>query len=65
MWLAGRREGGHSYHVGELHEHIPTFVRVRDRYVREPYPLWSAVVVALAHPEALVQIEVSAVVGGE
>ena len=53
-----------SYHVGELHEHIPTFVRVRDRHVREPYPVWTAaVVVALPHPDALVQIEVSAVVG--
>ncbi len=53
-----------SYHVGELHEHIPTFVRVRDRFVTAPYPVWTAAVVTqLPDPRALLQLDVTAVLG--
>lgn len=51
-----------SHHVGDLHSHIPAFVRVRDRFVVEPYPIsTAAVVVALPHPDALIQLDVTAV----
>ena len=52
-----------SYHVGALHELIPVFVAVRDRYIVEPYPVWTAAVVSqLPDPDALVQLEVTAVI---
>ncbi|MDP8942877.1 MAG: RidA family protein [Actinomycetota bacterium] len=53
-----------SFHVGGLQEHIPTFVRVRDRYISEPYPVWTAAVVTeLPDPTAIVEIEVTALIG--
>lgn len=53
---------GVSYHVGHLPDHIAPFVEVRDRYVSAPYPVWTAASVAgLPDPEALVQIELTAV----
>ena len=49
-----------TYHV-DLHEHLGTFFAVRDRYVREPYPAWTAIgVSALARRKALVEIRVIA-----
>jgi enamine deaminase RidA (YjgF/YER057c/UK114 family) len=49
-----------SFHVG-VQKHLDTFMRVRDRYVREPYPAWTAIGIAeLAVPGGLVEIKVIA-----
>ena len=43
-------------------EHLPTVLNVRRRYFQEPYPASTAVVVVgLAHPDWLVEIEATAV----
>ena len=43
-------------------EHLSTVLDVRRRYFREPYPASTAViVVGLAHPDWLVEIEATAV----
>ena len=43
-------------------DHLPTVLAVRRRYFREPYPASTAVVVVgLAHPDWLVEIEATAV----
>lgn len=34
-----------SYHVG-LRDHLDQFRAIRDRFVREPYPAWTAIEVA-------------------
>lgn len=34
-----------SYHVG-IQDHIDVFRQVRDEYIREPYPAWTAIEVA-------------------
>jgi len=34
-----------TYHVG-LREHLDTFVKVKDEFVTEPYPAWTAIGVA-------------------
>ena len=49
-----------SYHVG-LQEHIGTFMKVKDEFVQEPYPAWTAIgITELAVPGALVEIRVVA-----
>ncbi len=49
-----------SYHVG-LQEHMRAFMKVRDRYVSETYPAWTAIgVTELAAPGALVEVKVVA-----
>jgi enamine deaminase RidA (YjgF/YER057c/UK114 family) len=49
-----------TFHVG-LREHLGTFMKVKDRYLAEPYPAWTAIgVVELAVPGALVEIRVTA-----
>ena len=49
-----------TYHVG-LNEHIATFMKVKDRFVAEPYPAWTAIGVSeLAVPGGLVEIRVIA-----
>jgi enamine deaminase RidA (YjgF/YER057c/UK114 family) len=49
-----------TFHVG-LREHLGTFMKVKDRFVSEPYPAWTAIgVVELAVPGALVEIRVTA-----
>jgi len=49
-----------TFHVG-LNEHLKTFMVVKDRYVKEPYPAWTAIgVTELAFPNALVEIRVNA-----
>ncbi len=43
-------------------EHLPTVMEVRRRYFKEPYPATTAVVVVgLANPEWMVEIEATAV----
>lgn len=54
-----------SFHVG-LQDQLEAFGRVRDRYLRAPYPAQTAVGVAeLGAPGALVEINVKARVPGE
>jgi enamine deaminase RidA (YjgF/YER057c/UK114 family) len=49
-----------TFHVG-LREHLGAFLAVKDRYLAEPYPAWTAIgVVELAVPGALVEIRVTA-----
>lgn len=49
-----------TFHVG-LREHLGTFMKVKDRFLAEPYPAWTAIgVVELAVPGALVEIRVTA-----
>ncbi|HXK25036.1 MAG TPA: RidA family protein [Myxococcota bacterium] len=49
-----------TFHVG-LMQHIGTFMQVKDRYLPEPYPAWTAIgVVELAVPGGLVEIRATA-----
>ncbi len=49
-----------SYHVG-LRGHIDVFRSVRDEFVREPYPAWTAIeVVGLISEDAIVELRVIA-----
>jgi len=45
-----------SYHVG-LQDHIEVFKTLRDQYVLEPYPAWTAIEVSgFVTPGAIVEI---------
>jgi len=46
-----------TFHVGVL-EHIATFMHVKDGFVKEPYPAWTAVGVTELAFGALVEIKV-------
>ncbi len=48
-----------SFHVG-FNEHIGIFMQVRDGFLKEPYPAWTAVGVAELAFGALVEIKVRA-----
>ncbi len=49
-----------TFHVG-LRQHLGAFMRVKDRYLAEPYPAWTAIGVSeLAVPDALVEIRATA-----
>ena len=49
-----------SYHVG-LQDHIGTFMKVKDEFLTEPYPAWTAIgITELAIPGARVEIRVQA-----
>ena len=49
-----------TYHVG-LADHIERFRRVKDDFVGEPYPAWTAIgISALVVPGALVEIRATA-----
>jgi len=49
-----------TFHVG-LQAHLRTFAKVKDRYLPEPYPAWTAIGVSeLAVPGGLVEIQVVA-----
>lgn len=49
-----------TYHV-DLHAHLATFFKVKDDYIAEPYPAWTAIgVSALARRHALVEVKVIA-----
>lgn len=49
-----------TFHVGMM-QHLPTFMRVKDRYLPEPYPAWTAIgVVELAVPGGLVEVRATA-----
>jgi len=49
-----------TFHVG-LHDHLATFMAVRDRFVSEPWPAWTAIGCSeLAVPGGLVEVRVQA-----
>jgi enamine deaminase RidA (YjgF/YER057c/UK114 family) len=49
-----------TYHAGGM-QHLGTFMQVKDRYLSEPYPAWTAIgVVELAVPGGLVEIRMTA-----
>ncbi len=49
-----------SYHVG-LQEHIGSFMKIKDEFLKEPYPAWTAIgITELARPGARVEIRVRA-----
>ncbi len=49
-----------TFHVG-LHEHIATFMGVRDKFVSEPWPAWTAIGCSeLAVPGGLAEVRVQA-----
>jgi len=49
-----------TFHIG-LGSHIQQFIGVKDRFVKEPYPAWTAVgTTELAIPDAVVEIKVIA-----
>ncbi len=49
-----------TFHVG-LREHLATFMKVRDEFIQEPWPAWTAIGVSeLAVPGARVEIRVMA-----
>lgn len=46
-----------TFHVG-LQKNLETFMKVKDRYLREPYPAWTAIgITELAIPGGLVEIK--------
>lgn len=45
-----------SYHVN-IRDHLPSFMRIKDRYFVRDYPAWTAVgVEALAQPKLLIEV---------
>ena len=49
-----------TFHVG-LQQHLGKFMRVKDKYLREPYPAWTAIgITELAVPGGLVEIRATA-----
>ena len=49
-----------TFHVG-LQGHLETFLEVKDRYMNEPYPAWTAIGISeLAIPGGIVEIRVTA-----
>ena len=49
-----------TYHVG-LRKHLETFIKVKDEFIFEPYPAWTAIGVSeLITPGTLLEIRVIA-----
>lgn len=49
-----------SYHVN-MHDHLGAFMKVRDEFISEPWPAWTAIgCTDLAAPNARVEIKVVA-----
>ena len=49
-----------TYHV-DMHDHLGAFMKVRDEFISEPWPAWTAIgCVGLAIPGARVEIKVTA-----
>ncbi|MGE0485511.1 MAG: RidA family protein [Gammaproteobacteria bacterium] len=49
-----------TFHVG-LQAHLGAFMQVKDGYIKEPYPAWTAIgITELAIPGGLVEIRVTA-----
>lgn len=49
-----------SFHVG-FNEHIGVFMQVKDGFVKEPYPAWTAIGAAELAFGAMVEIKVTAI----
>jgi enamine deaminase RidA (YjgF/YER057c/UK114 family) len=50
-----------TFHAGGMQQHLPAFMRVKDRYLPDPYPAWTAIgIVELAMPGALVELRANA-----
>lgn len=48
-----------TFHVG-LQQHINAFMKVKDRYMKDPYSAWTAIgITELAFPGALVEIKLT------
>lgn len=46
-----------SYHV-DLPDHLPGFLEVKGRYIKEPFPAWTMIgISALAQPELKVEVK--------
>jgi enamine deaminase RidA (YjgF/YER057c/UK114 family) len=52
-----------TFHVG-FNEHIGVFMQVKDGFIQEPYPAWTAIGVAELAFGALVEIKVTARIPG-
>ena len=52
-----------TYHVG-FNEHIATFMQVKDQFIKEPYPAWTAIGVSELAFRAIVEIKVTARMSG-
>ena len=52
-----------SFHVG-FNEHIGIFMQVKDGFVKEPYPAWTAIGGSELAFGALVEIKVTAIIPG-
>lgn len=49
-----------TFHVS-LNEHMATFTQVKDQFIKEPFPAWTAIGISeLALPGALLEIRVTA-----
>ncbi|MCG8491354.1 MAG: RidA family protein [Sneathiellales bacterium] len=49
-----------TYHIG-LSKHLDLFKSVKDKFIQEPYPAWTAIGVSeFVHPDAIVEIRVLA-----
>ncbi len=49
-----------SYHV-DIHQHLPGFIKAKERHIKAPYPAWSLIGVnGLASPGLLVEIRATA-----
>ena len=48
-----------SFHV-DMSKHMPVFAEVKDQFIKEPYPAWSAIGVSELAMGALVEIRVNA-----
>ncbi|MEM7016465.1 MAG: Rid family hydrolase, partial [Pseudomonadota bacterium] len=49
-----------SFHIG-LQSHMQDFMKIKDKYIKAPYPSWTAVgTTELAVPGALVEIRIIA-----
>ncbi len=49
-----------TYHVG-LQKHIQAFLKVKDQFIKEPYPAWTAIgITELAVPGGILEIRVTA-----
>ena len=54
-----------TFHVG-LQEHMAEFMEVRDEFIKEPWPAWTAIgVTELAVPGARVEIRATAVASSD
>jgi enamine deaminase RidA (YjgF/YER057c/UK114 family) len=53
-----------TFHI-DLQKHLAAFMQVKDNYLKEPYPAWTAIgTPELAIPGGLVEIRVTARIGG-